>query len=150
MKIALAGDHWGVDLKAQLVDLLRQHGHETLDLGANDRTPSDYPDWARKIGEAVTAGQAERAVLICGSGVGACVAANKIRGIRAGMCHDVYSAHQGVEHDAMNVLCLGSRIVGSAVAAEVTLAFVGARFNTTEERYARRLQKVDALERAGR
>jgi ribose 5-phosphate isomerase B len=150
MRVALAGDHWGVDLKAELAELLRQHGHEPIDLGAADRTPSDYPDWARRIGDAIRDRQAERGVLICGSGVGACVAANKIDGVRAAICHDVYSAHQGVEHDNMNVLCLGSRIVGSALAAEVTLAFVGATFNTTEPRYARRLDKVKEIEQTRR
>ena len=147
MRVALAGDHWGVDLKAELVKVLDDHGHETIDLGANDRTPSDYPDWARALGAALRDGRAERGVLICGSGVGASVAACKIDGVRAAICHDVYSAHQGVEHDDMNVLCLGSRIVGGALAAEIVLAFVGATFNTTEPRYQRRLDKVNEIER---
>jgi ribose 5-phosphate isomerase B len=150
MRVALAGDHWGVDLKTELAEMLRQRGHEPIDLGAHDRTPSDYPDWARAVGDALRDGRAERGVLICGSGVGACVAANKIEGIRSAICHDVYSAHQGVEHDNMNVLCLGSRIVGGALAAEVTLAFVGAEFNTREPRYGRRLEKVKEMERARR
>ncbi len=150
MRIALAGDHWGVNLKAELSRLLREHGHETIDLGANDKAPSDYPDWARKIGEAIHAGEAERGILICGSGVGASVAANKIDGIRAAMCHDIYSAHQGVEHDDMNVLCLGSRVVGPAVAGEIALAFAGATFNAVEPRYKRRLDKVAEMERLHR
>jgi RpiB/LacA/LacB family sugar-phosphate isomerase len=147
MRIVLAGDHWGVELKAELIGVLREHGHETLDLGANDATPSDYPDWARALGAAIRDGRAERGVLICGSGVGASVAATKIDGIRAAICHDVYSAHQGVEHDDMNVLCLGSRIVGGALASEIVLSFVTASFNTEEPRYARRLAKVDEIER---
>jgi ribose 5-phosphate isomerase B len=147
MRVALAGDHWGVDLKAELVKLLNEHAHEALDLGAHDRAPSDYPDWARALGAALRGGRAERGVLICGSGVGASVAACKIEGVRAAICHDVYSAHQGVEHDDMNVLCLGSRIVGGALAAEIVLAFVAARFNTAEPRYQRRLDKVNEIER---
>jgi ribose 5-phosphate isomerase B len=147
VRVALAGDHWGVELKSQLVDELRRAGHEPLDLGANDTTPSDYPVFARRVGDAIHEGQAERGVIICGSGVGVCVAANKIDGIRAGMCHDTYSAHQGVEHDDMNVLCIGSRIVGAALASEIVAAFLGARLNTTEERYARRLKMVEEIER---
>ncbi len=142
MRVALAGDHWGVAMKSQLLDELGAAGHETLDLGANDATPSDYPRFARLVGEAIRDGRAERGIIICGSGVGVCVAANKIDGIRAGMCHDTYSAHQGVEHDDMNVLCLGARIVGAALASEVAAAFLGARLNTSEERYARRLRMV--------
>ena len=150
MKVALAGDHWGVQLKAQLLDEVKAAGHEPLDLGANDTTPSDYPVFARRVGEAIRDGRAERGVIICGSGVGVCVAANKIDGIRAGMCHDTYSAHQGVEHDDMNVLCLGARIVGPALASEILAAFLGARLNTAEERYARRLRMVAEIERERR
>src|SRR5215216_7042833 len=146
MRVALAGDHWGVDLKAELAELLRQQGHQPVDLGAADRTPSDYPDWARKIGDAIRDGQAERGVLICGSGVGACVAANKIDGIRAGICHDVYSAHQGVEHDDMNVLCLGSEIIGPSLARDLIAAFLNTSF-AGGERYVARLEKVTAMER---
>jgi len=116
-----------------------------LDVGAYDDKPSDYPDFAEKVGRAVLDGKAERGVLICGSGVGASVAANKLRGIRAGLCHDTYSAHQGVEHDDMNVLVLGSRVVGVALAKDLVLAFLGAKF-TNEERHLRRLGKVKALE----
>ena len=148
--MALAGDHWGVDMKAQLLEELRAAGHEPIDLGAADRTPSDYPVFARRVGDAIRDGRAERGIIICGSGVGVCVAANKIEGIRAGMCHDTYSAHQGVEHDDMNVLCLGSRIVGPALASEIATAFLGARLNTTEERYTRRLRLVEEIERERR
>ena len=150
MKVALAGDHWGVAMKAQLLAELSAAGHQPIDLGANDATPSDYPLFARRVGEAIRDGRAERGIIICGSGVGVCVAANKIDGIRAGMCHDTYSAHQGVEHDDMNVLCLGARIVGGALASEVVAAFLGARLNTTEERYARRLKMVEETERERR
>jgi ribose 5-phosphate isomerase B len=148
--VALAGDHWGVAMKAELLDGLRAAGHEPIDLGADDATPSDYPVFARRVGEALRAGRAERGIIICGSGVGVCVAANKIDGIRAGMCHDTYSAHQGVEHDDMNVLCLGARIVGPALAAELVAAFLAARLNTTEERYVRRLRMVEEMERERR
>ena len=147
MKVALAGDHWGVEMKAQLLGQLSAAGHEPIDLGADDTAPSDYPVFARRVGEAIRDGRAERGVIICGSGVGVCVAANKIDGLRAGMCHDTYSAHQGVEHDDMNVLCLGSRIVGPALASEIVAAFLAARLNTTEERYARRLRMVAEMER---
>jgi ribose 5-phosphate isomerase B len=150
VKVALAGDHWGVEMKAQLLGQLSAAGHEPIDLGADDTAPSDYPVFARRVGEAIRDGRAERGVIICGSGVGVCVAANKIDGIRAGMCHDTYSAHQGVEHDDMNVLCLGSRIVGPALAAEIVAAFLGARLNTAEERYARRLRMVAEIERERR
>ncbi|HEY3109547.1 MAG TPA: RpiB/LacA/LacB family sugar-phosphate isomerase [Chloroflexota bacterium] len=150
MKVALAGDHWGVAMKAQLLEELLAAGHQPIDLGAKDATPSDYPLFARRVGEAIRDGRAERGIIICGSGVGVCVAANKIDGIRAGMCHDTYSAHQGVEHDDMNVLCLGARIVGGALASEVVAAFLGARLNTTEERYARRLKMVEEIERERR
>jgi ribose 5-phosphate isomerase B len=150
VKVALAGDHWGVALKAQLVEELRQAGHEPLDLGADDDSPSDYPIFARRVGAALRDGQAERGIIVCGSGVGVCVAANKIDGIRAGLCHDTYSAHQGVEHDDMNVLCLGSRVVGPALVSEIVAAFLAARLNTTEERYRRRLEMVAEIERERR
>jgi ribose 5-phosphate isomerase B len=124
---------------------IRQSGNDPIDLGAFDETSSDYPDFALKIGQAVTSGAVDRGVLICGSGVGACIAANKIPGIYAGLCHDTYSAHQGVEHDAMNVLCLGARIVGAALAEELVRAFLGADFSH-EERHVRRVGKVRAIE----
>ena len=146
MKIAIAADHAGYPLKQVVLDDLRTAGHEATDLGTHDPTPADdYPDFAELVCEAVRQGHAERGVVICGSGVGVCVAANKIDGVRAGMCHDTYSAHQGVEHDDMNVLCLGARIVGQEVAREIVRAFVSARF-TGEERHVRRLHKVQAIE----
>jgi len=145
MRVAIAGDHAGFPLKQWLAAELRNHGHDIVDLGAHDETPSDYPDFARVLGKAVSSGQVERGILVCGSGVGACVAANKIKGIRAGLAHDTYSAHQGVEHDDMNVLCLGARVIGQAPALEIARAFLQARF-TNEERHARRLKKVLEIE----
>lgn len=145
MRIAFAADHAGYELKSKLVEQLKGQ-HQLLDLGTFDPSaPDDYPDYARAIGESVRGGNAERGVLICGSGVGASVAANKMKGIRAGLCHDVYSAHQGVEHDDMNVLVLGSRVIGPALAAELVQAFLNARFSG-EERHVRRLNKVKAIE----
>ncbi len=145
MKIAIGSDHAGFALKNYIGETLRSLGHDVLDVGAFDDRPSDYPDFAEAVGKAVLDGRAERGVLICGSGVGASVAANKLAGIRAGMCHDTYSAHQGVEHDDMNVLVLGSRIIGEKLAEELVRAFVGASF-THEARHERRLKKVLALE----
>jgi ribose 5-phosphate isomerase B len=146
MKIAIGTDHGGFPIKADLVALLKKLGHEVVDVGAHTLDSSDdYPDFARAVGQAVQRGEAERGIVICGSGVGACVAANKLRGIRAGVCHDTYSAHQGVEHDNMNVLCLGGRVVGIEVARELVQAFVGAKFSG-EERHARRVAKVAAME----
>ncbi|MBX2990988.1 MAG: ribose 5-phosphate isomerase B [Bacteroidetes bacterium] len=145
MKIALAGDHAGFALKHQLIAELKKDGHDIVDLGAFDETASDYPDFARKIGKAVATQEVERGILVCGSGVGACIAANKIRGIRAGLAHDTYSGHQGVEHDDMNVLCLGSRVIGVAPALEIARAFLAARF-TNEERHVRRLKKILDIE----
>jgi ribose 5-phosphate isomerase B len=145
MKIVLGSDHAGFSLKVAMGEVLHSLGHDVLDVGAYDEKPSDYPDFAEKVGRAVLDGKAERGVLICGSGVGASVAANKLRGIRAGMCHDTYSAHQGVEHDDINVLVLGSRVIGVALAKDLLIAFLGAKF-TNEERHVRRLAKVKALE----
>lgn len=145
MKIAVGSDHAGFALKQEMADLLRKEGHEVIDVGTHSTAPVDYPDSAAALGRAVAGGQAERGVLVCGSGVGASVAANKIKGVRAAICHDSYSAHQGVEHDDMNVLVLGGRIVGPALAAELVKAFAGARY-TAEERHARRLAKVRALD----
>ena len=145
MKIAVGSDHAGFPLKQEMADLLRKEGHEVIDVGTHSTATVDYPDSAAAVGHAVTGGQAERGVLICGSGVGASVAANKLKGVRAAICHDAYSAHQGVEHDDMNVLVLGGRIVGPALAGELVKAFVGARY-TAEERHARRLAKVLALD----
>ncbi len=150
MKIAIGCDHAGFDLKRTLAALLTHDGHEVLDVGATRLDPDDdYPDAAAAVARAVAGGRAERGILVCGSGVGASVAANKIRGVRAGLCHDVYSAHQGVEHDDVNVLCLGARVIGEAVATELVRAFLSARF-TGEERHRRRLEKMLALEKAGR
>ena len=145
MKIAIGGDHAGYELKQLLVAELRKDGHEVVDLGAYSTAPSDYPDIARAVGGSVTSGLAARGILVCGSGVGASVAANKIKGIRAAVCHDTYSGHQGVEHVDMNVLCLGSRVIGPAPALEIARAFLGARFSG-EERHSRRLAKVLEME----
>lgn len=150
MRIAIASDHAGYPLKTHLAEYLRSHGHAVEDLGAdNAETPVDYPDFARAVGEAVVSGTVTRGIIVCGSGVGASIAANKLPGIYAGLCHDTYSAHQGVEHDNMNVLCLGSRIVGSALAEELVTAFVNARFEADTERHVRRHHKVLAIERTG-
>lgn len=146
MRVAVAADHAGFPLKASLVKLLAQEGHEVIDLGAFNTERSDYPDFARAVGEAIQRGLAERGVLICGSGVGVCIAANKMRGIRACVCHDTYSAHQGVEHDDMNVIVLGARVIGDELAAEVVRAFLGARFAGIE-RYVARLRKIEQMER---
>jgi ribose 5-phosphate isomerase B len=146
MKIAVAADHAGFPLKGKVLDTVRAHGHEPIDLGTFSTAPVDYPDLAKAIGEAIQAGRAERGVLLCGSGVGASVAASKLRGIRAAVCHDTYSAHQGVEHDDLNVLALGARIIGPELVAELVTAFLGARF-TGEERHVRRLAKIAAMER---
>ena len=149
MKIAIACDHGGYPLKKPLVALMKSLGHEVLDLGAHELdSQDDYPDFARYVGQAIQHGQAQRGVLLCGSGVGASIAASKQNGVRAAVCHDTYSAGQGVEHDDMNVLCLGARIVGEALAVELVKAFVNAKF-TGEERHARRLEKVNAIEAAG-
>jgi RpiB/LacA/LacB family sugar-phosphate isomerase len=145
MRVAVAADHAGLPIKTIVREFLVGLGHQVDDLGTHTAEPVDYPDYAAVIGEAVVTGTCERGVLICGSGVGASVAANKIRGIRAGLCHDTYSAHQGVEHDDMNVLVLGGRVIGEALARELVGAFMSARF-TAEERHQRRLAKVHALE----
>jgi RpiB/LacA/LacB family sugar-phosphate isomerase len=145
MQIAIAADHAGFELKQHLRDVLEADGHEVHDLGTDGPGPVDYPDFARAVAEAVVGGRAERGVLLCGSGVGASVAANKVHGVRAGLCHDCYSAHQGVEHDDMNVLVLGSRVIGTALAEELVRAFLGARFSG-EERHVRRLEKIRNLE----
>ena len=148
MEVAVAFDHRGVKLRKRLLEELAALGHHAVDLGADTDTPRvDYPDKARELGEAILRGDAERGVLVCGSGVGAAVAACKMDGIRAAICHDTYSAHQGVEHDDMNVLCLGSEVVGPELAAELMRVFLGARFDGGE-RYVKRLEKVAAMERA--
>jgi RpiB/LacA/LacB family sugar-phosphate isomerase len=147
MKVVIGSDHAGFDLKNEMGEVLRKAGHEVLDVGAHVENPTDdYPDFAEALGLAVLAGKGERGVLICGSGVGASVAANKLPGIRAGMCHDTYSAHQGVEHDNINVLVLGSRVIGTALAEDLIKAFMGATFSNGE-RHVRRLGKVAAIEK---
>jgi ribose 5-phosphate isomerase B len=149
MDVAVAFDHRGVKLRERVLDELAALGHEAVDLGTDtDAERVDYPDKARELGEAIQRGDAERGILVCGSGVGASIAACKLAGIRAAICHDVYSAHQGVEHDDMNVLCLGSEVVGGELAGELVRAFLAARFDGGE-RYAKRLQKVEQMERAG-
>ena len=146
MKIALAADHAGFELKEHVKAHLVALQHEVVDLGTHNSQPVDYPDYAEAVAQAVRDGQAERGILLCGSGVGASVAANKIPAIRAGLCHDHYSAHQGVEHDDMNVLVMGGRVIGESVALELVGAFLRAQF-TGEERHQRRLGKIKALER---
>ena len=145
MKIVIGSDHAGFQLKVAMGDLLRSMNQEVLDVGAFNENPSDYPDFAEAVGRAILDRKAERGVLICGSGVGASVAANKLTGIRAAVCHDSYSAHQGVEHDDMNVLVLGSRIVGVKLAEDLVKAYLAAKF-TNEDRHVRRIAKVKALE----
>jgi RpiB/LacA/LacB family sugar-phosphate isomerase len=145
MKIVIGSDHAGFQLKTAMGDLLRSMNLEVLDVGAFNENPSDYPDFAEAVGRAIIDRKAERGVLICGSGVGASVAANKLVGIRAAICHDTYSAHQGVEHDDMNVLVLGSRIIGVKLAEDLVKAFLAANF-TNEDRHVRRLAKIKALE----
>ena len=145
MRLVLGSDHAGYEMKQRLADFLRGLGHGILDVGTCNTVSVDYPDFAQAVSDAVLDGRAERGVLICGSGVGASVAANKIPGIRAGLCHDTYSAHQGVEHDNINVLVLGSRIIGPELAKELVRAFLNAKFSG-EERHVRRLGKIKAIE----
>jgi len=147
MKVVIGSDHAGFQLKNAVGDLLRSLGHSVIDVGAFNENPSDYPDFAVLVGNAVLEGKGERGILVCGSGVGVSVAANKIKGIRAAVCHDTYSAHQGVEHDDMNVLVMGSRVIGPKLAEDLVKAFLGANF-TNEERHKRRLAKVAAIEAA--
>ncbi len=149
MRIALGADHGGFPLKGEIAEQLRREGRQVVDLGAHQYDGADdYPDFARAVAEAVAGGSAERGIVICGSGVGASIAANKIRGARAGLCHDTYSARQAVEHDDMNVLCLGARVIGPAVAAELVRVFLGAQFSG-EDRHLRRLRKVLSFEAPG-
>lgn len=146
MRIVVGADHAGFELKQTIAEFLRGKEHDVLDVGTHNTQPVDYPDFAEAVGKAIQDGRAERGVLICGSGVGASVAANKLVGIRAGLCHDTYSAHQGVEHDDTNVLVLGSRVIAYALAEELVNAFINAEF-TNEERHRRRLEKVKAMEK---
>ena len=147
MKVAIAADHGGYSLKGRLIQVL-DAGHEVLDLGTHSEEPVDYPDYARALGRAILDGRAERGVLICGSGAGAAIAANKMRGIRAALAHDTYTAHQMVEHDDVNVCCLGARVIGAELAAEIAAVFLAARF-TGEERHVRRLDKIAEIEKEG-
>jgi ribose 5-phosphate isomerase B len=145
MRIAIGSDHAGYELKQHLSQRLSQAGVTVFDLGTHSDAPVDYPDFSAAVGRAVVDGRADRGIIVCGSGAGACVAANKVRGVRAAMAHDTYTAHQAVEHDDVNVLCLGSRVIGPAYADEIVDAFIGAEFSR-EERHQRRLDKVKALE----
>jgi RpiB/LacA/LacB family sugar-phosphate isomerase len=146
--VAVASDHAGLALKEEIAADLRRKGFQVIDLGTHSTEPVDYPDYARTVGRAIQSGEAGRGILVCGSGVGACVAANKMRGVRAGLCHDTYSARQGVEHDDMNVLCLGARVIGPELARELVSAFLSARFSG-EARHVRRLEKVKEMEAQG-
>ncbi len=149
MRVAVAFDHRGVKLRERVLQEVRELGHEPLDLGTDAAEPAvDYPDKAREIGDAIRSGESERGILVCGSGVGAAIAACKLPGVRAAVCHDTYSAHQGVEHDDMNVLCLGSGVIGEQMAGELIRAFLAASFDGGE-RYRRRLEKIEAMEKEG-
>ena len=148
MKVAAAFDHRGVKLRERVLEEIVRAGHEPVDLGTNAPEPKiDYPDKAQELGEAIQTGAAERGVLVCGSGVGASIAACKLAGIRAAICHDTFSAHQGVEHDDMNVICIGSEVIGAELAGELIRAFLGAKFDGGE-RYVRRLEKIEEMEKA--
>jgi ribose 5-phosphate isomerase B len=145
MRVAIGCDHAGFPLKETVAIAVKKAGHEPLDLGTNSSDRVDYPEYAIKVAQAVLQGRAERGILVCGSGVGVCIAANKIKGIYAGVCHDTYSAHQAVEHDDMNVLCLGARIIGPEIAVEIVRAFLGATFSN-EDRHKRRVGMIHAIE----
>ena len=149
MKIAVACDHGGFPLKATVLEAVRAAGHEPIDLGTNSAEPVDFPDFTEKLGRAIQSGEAERGILVCGSGVGACIAANKMKGVWAAICHDTYSAAQGVEHDRMNVLCLGARVIGPELAKVLVPAFLNARYLGNQaggERLRRRVEKIKAIE----
>jgi RpiB/LacA/LacB family sugar-phosphate isomerase len=148
MRVAIACDHGGFLLKEPVLSAAKDAGWETIDLGTFSSEPVDYPDFAKKTGEAIQTGQAERGIIICGSGIGACIAANKMKGIYASICHDSYSAHQGVEHDQMNILCLGARIIGVEPAKEIVKSFLNAK-PFQDERFIRRFEKVKEIERKG-
>ncbi|MDE0744155.1 MAG: ribose 5-phosphate isomerase B [SAR202 cluster bacterium] len=146
MRISVAADHNGYELKNEISEILKRYGHDVIDIGPHSLDPlDDYPDFAKPLAKSVSSGETDRGIMVCGSGVGASVAANKVKGVRAAVCHDIYSAHQGVEHDNMNILCLGSRIVGTEVVRELVSAFISAEY-TNEERHARRLNKVIEME----
>jgi len=153
MKIAIGFDHAGFPLKQVTLDAVRDAGHEPIDLGTNSADPVDFPDFAEKVGRAIQSGEAERGILVCGSGIGACIAANKMKGVYASICHDTYSAAQGVLHDDMNVLCLGGRVIGPELAKVLILAFLNAKYQGNKvsgERLARRVEKIHKLEDVGR
>jgi len=145
MRVVIGADHGGYALKESLKEFLKTQGYEVIDEGAFDEAPSDYPDFARAVAKTIQKGEAERGILICGSGAGACIAANKFKGIRATVSHDCYTAHQAVEHDNVNVLCLGARVVGEMLAREIVLSFLKAEFKP-EQKYLRRLQKIEEIE----
>jgi RpiB/LacA/LacB family sugar-phosphate isomerase len=145
MKVAIGSDHAGFALKTDVLEVIRKAGYEVLDVGTYTDDPVDYPDFAYKVGKAIQEGKAERGITICGSGIGACIASNKMQGIYAGICHDTYSAHQGVEHDGMNVLCMGSRIIGSELAHEIVLSFLAASIDKAE-RHEKRRRKIREIE----
>ncbi|MGV8027160.1 MAG: ribose 5-phosphate isomerase B [Anaerolineaceae bacterium] len=145
MKVVIGSDHAGFALKTDLLEVIRKAGYEVLDVGTYTDDPVDYPDFAYKVGKAIQEGKAERGITICGSGIGACIASNKMQGIYAGICHDTYSAHQGVEHDGMNVLCMGSRIIGSELAHEIALSFLAASIDHAE-RHEKRRRKIREIE----
>ena len=152
MKIAVGFDHAGFPLRKTVLDAVRVAGHEPIDLGTDSAEPVDFPDYSEKVGRAVQSGEAERGILVCGSGVGACIAANKMKGVFASICHDTYSAAQGVRHDDMNVLCLGGRVIGPELAVELVKAFLSARYIGNDaggERLARRVEKIRKMEEAG-
>lgn len=145
MKIAVGCDHAGYGIKQAVIEAIEQAGHEAIDLGVDEPTRVDYPDYGRLVGKAILSGEADRGIAICGSGVGMCITVNKMRGIYGAICHDTYSAHQGVEHDDMNVLCLGGQIIGKELAKEIVKAFLGAQFFNSGN-YLRRVQKFKAIE----
>lgn len=149
MKVVVGFDHAGFPLKAAVIAAVRAAGHEVIDVGTNSADPVDFPDYSKKVGEAIQHGEAERGILVCGSGVGACIAANKMKGVWASICHDTYSAAQGVEHDRMNVLCLGGRVIGPELATALVKSFLGARYLGDDpggERLARRVGKIEKME----
>ena len=148
MRIAVACDHAGYPLKIRTIEKLMELNQVVIDLGTDSQLPVDFPDYAEKAGRAIQSGDADRAIVICGSGVGACIAANKLKGVYAGLCHDTYSAHQGVEHDQMNTLCLGARVVGEETAIEIVVSFINACF-IDDERFTRRVNKIKRLEKIG-
>ncbi len=152
MKIVVGCDHAGFPLKATVIAAVRAAGHEVIDVGTNSTDPVDFPDFTKKVGEAIQRGEAERGVLVCGSGIGACIAANKMKGVWASICHDTYSAAQGVEHDRMNVLCLGGRVIGPELATALVKSFLGAHYlgdDVGGERLARRVKKIEKMENDG-